>query len=315
MRLARILFKDKPHWGIENDGVVVLVSEQANHLSELLQYGLDNLEKTNESVHADEAIFLSPVTSPCNIFCQGKNYSDHRIETGATSEKPNFNQIFTKADSSLTGTNTKINRPPMVKLLDYEIELGLVIGKNIGATSIINEENWSEYIAGLVITNDISARDIQLLQGQWYKGKSFRGFCPVGPYIVPFTKSNFNRFFELRLQLFVNDELRQDATTSELLFKPHETLSELSQIVDIKPGDLLLTGTPGGVALQVPSAFVQKIGTLLFSEPQRLSIFVKKQLANSKYLKDGDSITASIRSSDGSIDLGTQKIIISSTVS
>ena len=203
----------------------------------------------------------------------------------------------------------------MVKLLDYEIELGLVVGKNINATSTTNEENWFDYIAGLVITNDISARDIQLLQGQWYKGKSFRGFCPVGPYIVPFTKSDVNIFYNLRLQLYVNNELRQDAMTSELLFKPHETLSELSQIIDIKPGDLILTGTPGGVALKAPAVFVQKIGARLLSEQKRLSIFIKNQLSNAKYLKDGDLITASIRSSDGSIDLGTQKMIVSSPMS
>lgn len=314
MRLAKVLYQGEPHWGIEEEGVVTLVAEQPKHLSELLQLGLDNLKKTEQSFCSDRVKFLSPVTAPCNIFCQGTNYSEHRIETGKTAEKPNFNLMFTKADSSLTGPNTKIHRPPKVKLLDYEIELGLIIGKKIDATSIINEENWSDYIAGLVITNDLSARDIQLLQGQWYKGKSFRGFCPVGPYIVPLTKENLNSFFDLRLQLFVNEELRQDATTAELLFKPHETLSELSQIVDVRPGDLLLTGTPGGVAIKVPSAFTQKIGSLLFSESKRMSIFVKKQLSNPKYLNDGDLITASIKSNDGVIDLGVQKTVITSPV-
>ena len=86
MRLARILYKDKPHWGVENDGVVTIAAEQPNHLSELLRYGLENLQKTNESICADEVTFLSPVTSPCNIYCQGTNYSDHRIETGASAK-------------------------------------------------------------------------------------------------------------------------------------------------------------------------------------------------------------------------------------
>lgn len=313
MRIARIQYNGKPVWGIETDGVIELVDRNFERLSALLRHGLDRLEKSGESVPVENAKFLSPVTSPCRILCQGKNYSDHRIETGSTPQKPDFNLIFTKADSSLTGPKATIVRPPSVRLLDYEIELGLVIGKRIGSATEVTRENWFEFVAGLVIANDISARDVQLQQGQWFKGKSFRGFCPVGPYLVPLKGANLDQVFALRLQLSVNGEVRQDGTTTDLLFKPRETLRELSQVVDLHPGDLLLTGTPGGVALQAPSTFAQRIGSLLFSESRRMSIFVKGQLKNPGYLKNGDSIRASIRSDDGSLDLGTQDLRISAS--
>ncbi|MFC1888614.1 fumarylacetoacetate hydrolase family protein [Thermodesulfobacteriota bacterium] len=313
MRIARVHFNGKPVWGIETDGVIELVDRHFEHLSGLLQNGLNNLEKSGESVTAEKAEFLSPVTSPCNILCQGKNYSGHRVEIGAVPQKPDFNLIFTKADSSLTGPKATIVRPSSVRLLDYEVELGLVIGKRIDIGTEITKENWSEYVAGLVIANDISARDVQLQQGQWFKGKSYRDFCPVGPYLVPLNEYNLDQVFALRLKLYVNGQPRQDGTTADLLFKPHETLSELSQVVDLQSGDLLLTGTPGGVALQAPSSLVQRIGSFLFSESRRLAIFVKGQLKNPRYLKNGDSITASIKSNDGLLDLGTQDLRISAS--
>src|SRR5699024_11175908 len=120
----------------------------------------------------------SPVTKPSTITCQGANYSSHRQESGMTAERPEFNLIFGKAESSLCGYDADVIRPKGVKLLDYEIELGLVIKNEINQPVEVTEENLHQYVAGFVIMNDISARDVQLPEGQWLRGKSYRTFAP-----------------------------------------------------------------------------------------------------------------------------------------
>jgi 2-keto-4-pentenoate hydratase/2-oxohepta-3-ene-1,7-dioic acid hydratase in catechol pathway len=309
MKLARYQHNDTSVWINFENGAIL--DHQAEHLADILQEGLGDLQETEQKIEIQPEMLQSPVTQPCRIVCQGTNYGAHREETGSTAQKPAFNLIFTKADSSLAGPNTAVQVPKQVQLLDYEIELGLVIGKEINNTVEINEDNWHEYIAGLVVVNDLSARDIQLTQAQWYKGKSYRGFCPTGPYILPMTAEIAKRLGDLKLRLLVNGQLRQEAYASQMLFKPAETLQELAGLMDLAAGDLLITGTPGGVALQAPSPLIQKLGTLLFPEQKRLQKFINRQKQNPKYLQDRDIVQASIRTDDGTIDLGSQEFVIS----
>jgi 2-keto-4-pentenoate hydratase/2-oxohepta-3-ene-1,7-dioic acid hydratase in catechol pathway len=156
-----------------------------------------------------------------------------------------------------------------------------------------------------VLANDVSARDVQLPQGQWYKGKSYRTFCPVGPYLCIPDPDEVSRWRELRLTLSVNGQPRQDSLAGDMVFQPAATLTEFSQLEDFQVGDLLLTGTPGGVALQPPNAVAQRIVGLL-PEAKKWELFVRNQARSSAYLKPGDRVTASIRTADGALDLGTQ---------
>ena len=238
------------------------------------------------------------------IFCQGANYRSHMIESGMDPDRA-FNMLFTKSTASLTGPDDDIVRPAHVRLLDYEVELGIVLGKAITGPVTVTEENLAEYVGAFVLADDVSARDVQLPQGQWYKGKSYPTFCPVGPYLCIPEPDEVARWRELRLTLSVNGAVRQDSLAGDMVFGPAATLTEWSGLERLDVGDLLLTGTPGGVALQPPPALVQRIMGLL-PDRRRWELFVRSQSRSGAYLSPGDRIEASIRTADGALDLGTQ---------
>lgn len=256
-------------------------------------------------VSEDAVTILSPITRNQQLVAQATNYRSHVREVGIDPDTITSNVFFGKAVSSLAGARDPIRRPARVQLLDYEVELGLVIGKAIRGPERIDDANLGEWLAGLVVTNDVSARDLQVPEGQFYKGKSFRSFTPTGPYLVILAPEDVDRLGELELSLHVNEVLRQRATLDDMIFRPAETLCELSEVMDLDPGDLILTGTPGGVALQPPGAQVQKIAALL--PPQvRNRKFIEGQLKRAGYLQPGDIVRATIRTGDGSLDLGEQ---------
>ena len=143
-------------------------------------------------------------------------------------------------------------RPAHVRLLDYEVEIGLVIGREMPVGTTITEDNLADYVAGLVVTNDISARDVQLPKTQFYEAKSYPTFTPVGPALVLLDADELKRFTDLRLRLWVNGELRQNMTVADMIYQPVQTLQALTRFQRLDPGDLLLTGTPVGTALSAP---------------------------------------------------------------
>jgi 2-keto-4-pentenoate hydratase/2-oxohepta-3-ene-1,7-dioic acid hydratase in catechol pathway len=295
-------------WGVFMEGRVHPLHNQPATLQELLK---SNWREDASSASARSPVadyqFLSPVTAPCQIICQGKNYLDHIIETGVKPKDKDFNLLFSKSDASLALPVGQLKRPAGVKLLDYEIELGLVIGKEISAGAQITEENLVDYVAGFVIANDVSARDVQICERQWFKGKSFRGFCPVGPILYLPDREEFSILFSLELR--VNGEIRQKASTAQLIHTPAATLAEIAGIFDLRPGDLLLTGTPGGVAMRVKQKtwFEEFLGTFR-SEKEKFARFVEEQSRSPRYLKPGDKIESTIHSKDGCVDLGTQTL-------
>ena len=180
------------------------------------------------------------------------------------------------------------------------------MGTDITAPVEVTTENFHQYIAGLVIVNDVSARDVQLPQGQWLKGKSYRTFGPTGPFLYVLDPEDVAQVHNLDVRLWVNDELRQNANTGQLLYKPEETLTELSQTMDLSVGDLILTGTPGGVALNLSKEVMDQIMNPFFPGAKKMELLVDSQLKLTNYLKDGDVIRCEILSPDGSISLGTQ---------
>lgn len=247
---------------------------------------------------------LLPPVPAARIICQGANYRSHMVESGMDPDRA-FNMLFTKSTASLAGPDDDIVRPAHVRLLDYEVELGIVLGRAITGPVTVTEENLAEYVGAFVVADDVSARDVQLPQGQWYKGKSYPTFCPVGPYLCLPDPEEVARWRDLRLTLSVNGVPRQDGVAGDMVFSPATTLTELSGLERLDVGDLLLTGTPGGVALQPPRALVQRIVGLL-PDATRWKLFVTGQARSGAYLKPGDRIAASIRTADGVLDLGTQ---------
>lgn len=256
-----------------------------------------------------ELELLSPVTHPCRIVAQGANYRSHLREVGLDPEARRYNMLFRKSSAAICGPHDAIVRPEHVKLLDYEVELGLVIGVPMRGPQSVEASTLHRFVAALVVANDVSARDVQLPQTQFYKGKSYRSFCPLGPFLFLPEPAELARIPELRLTLRVNDEVRQDETCADMVFGPAESLSEISQLEDLDPGDLVLTGTPGGVALRPPPALLQRLVSLL-PEEKRWSLFLRSQQRRRQYLRPGDRVSATIRTPDAAIDLGVQHNLV-----
>ncbi|KPV42900.1 fumarylacetoacetate hydrolase family protein [Alicyclobacillus ferrooxydans] len=309
VRVARFNNGSRVLWGVlTSTGKIEPIAGEFDSLGSLLTAGRGAVhqaaEVENGSISLSDVQLLSPVTKPTKIVCQGVNYANHRAEAGMKPERAPYNLIFYKSDSALAGPGDHVVRPSNVRLLDYEVEVGLVIGKDITARTEITQSNFVDYVAGMVIANDVSARDVQMLEGQWYKGKSYRTFCPVGPYLYLFDDNEAALIHELELNLYVNGEVRQSAHTSQLLFKPEETLTELSEILDLVPGDLVLTGTPGGVALKMSPDVAKVMNDPAVSFADKRAALMESQSHITNYLNDGDEMVCTVRSADGRADLG-----------
>ena len=258
-----------------------------------------------DAVPAASLGLLSPVTAPARVVAQAVNYRSHAIDSGfdpATVPAA----FFRKASHSITGPAGDIIRPDGAGFLDYEVELGLVIGADLPVGTTVTEENLARYVAALVVADDVSARQIQLVKTQFYESKSYPTFTPVGPWLTLVDAAGLARLGSLRLTLRVNGQVRQDNTVAaDMIVRPARALTLLSRFQPLAPGDLLLTGTPGGTALKAPAKLAGLLAGLL-PPATRWKLFFNQQAANPRYLHDGDVITATIASPDGQLDLGTQ---------
>jgi len=308
VHLVRYQHQNAVRWGVFRQGRITPIPGEYASTGELIQHtSAGELETLQGDEMALEAVtLLSPVTRNQQFVCQGANYRQHMLESGMDPDAKHFNMIFTKAQSCIVAADSDLIKPRQVRFLDYEIELGLVLRREITGKVAVNEANLHEFIAGVVIVNDYSARDIQIPQMQFYKGKSFRTFGPVGPYLCLLRREDMHYLGQLQLRLTVNGEVRQSDSTANLVHGPAATLSELSGVQDFAAGDLIATGTPAGCALSIPSPAKQRIAALL-PEQIKWKAFLKAQAARRQYLKAGDVVEASIRSADGAIDLGTQR--------
>lgn len=186
----------------------------------------------------------APVARPSALVCIGMNYAAHAAESG--SEPPSVPIIFLKTPNTVAGPDDEAFIPRNSTKTDWEVELGIVIGRQ--ASYLDSPEQAAEYIAGYVTANDLSERTFQLevSGGQWSKGKCAPGFSPLGPWLVPASEVDAGN---LRLRSWVNGEPRQDSTTADLIFGVEYLVHHLSQYLTLEPGDVILTGTPQGVAL------------------------------------------------------------------
>ena len=182
-----------------------------------------------------------PIARPSKIVCVGLNYRDHAEESGM--ELPERPLLFAKWPSSLIGPGQPILIPEQAKQVDYEAELGVVIGTRARRVSV---ENALDHVAGYLCANEVSARDVQFADGQWTRGKSFDTFGPIGP-LVPASEVPDPQ--ALRIRCVLNGEVVQDSSTAQMVFTVAEVIAFVSDGITLEPGDLILTGTPPGVGL------------------------------------------------------------------
>jgi 2-keto-4-pentenoate hydratase/2-oxohepta-3-ene-1,7-dioic acid hydratase in catechol pathway len=295
-------------WWVQTPTGAAKITSSAATTAELLagRAAIDAAVQSNDPVPVDSLELVSPVTRPCRVVAQMTNYASHVKDAGMDPKTIPLT-FFRKSSASITGPFGEILKPEHVRFLDYEVEIGLVIARDLPVGTTVSESNWSDFIAGLVVSNDVSARDIQLPQTQFYEAKSYPTFTPVGPALVLLDGDELKRFGDLRLRLRVNGDLRQDRLVEgDMLYKPLQALQSLARFQDLAAGDLILTGTPAGTALSAPPKPVEIIGNLL-PPAVKWKAFFKRQAGNPKYLRDGDLVEASVATDDGAIDLGAQR--------
>jgi 2-keto-4-pentenoate hydratase/2-oxohepta-3-ene-1,7-dioic acid hydratase in catechol pathway len=298
-------------WWVQTPTGAAKIETTATTSGELLanRKAIETAAHSAETVPVDGLDLLSPVTAPCRVVAQMTNFVSH-VEDAGMDPKTIPLTFFRKASASISGPFADIVKPQHVKFLDYEVEIGLVIGRSVPVGTEITDANLADYIAGLVVTNDVSARDVQLPQTQFYEAKSYPTFTPVGPALVLLDGDELKRFGDLRLQARVSGDLRQDMLVEgDMIYKPLQALQSLTRFQDLNAGDLVLTGTPVGTALSAPPKLVQIISSLL-PPGIKWKAFFKSQANNQKYLKHGDVVELSVATDDGAIDLGTQRTLV-----
>jgi acylpyruvate hydrolase len=182
----------------------------------------------------------APIERPGKIIAVGLNYHDHASEGGR--DAPERPMLFAKWATALIGPGDPIVLPPISDQIDFEGELGVVIGERAKAVSV---ENALDVVHGYICVNDVSARDLQWADKQFTRSKSLDTFCPVGPRLVP--ADEVGDPGNLRLRTIVNGEVMQDSSTSQLIFSVPELIAFISEAITLEPGDLIATGTPAGV--------------------------------------------------------------------
>jgi 2,4-didehydro-3-deoxy-L-rhamnonate hydrolase len=213
-------------------------------LTELAELGRAVRAGELPTTDLDGADFAAPVRGVGAVIAIGMNYAAHAAESGAA--PPALPVMFLKTPNTIAGPDDPVRIPARAAKLDWEVELALVIGRR--AYELSDDEDPLDYVSGFTIANDLSERTFQLEEsgGQWSKGKCLPGSTPIGPWLV--TPEDVNHR-ALRLRSFVNDEPRQDSSTADMIFDVPTIIRHLSQYLALEPGDVVLTGTPEGVAL------------------------------------------------------------------
>ncbi len=220
---------------------LVSLGFEGERLVEGLLTSSTSAERNKATIKSGEIALRAPIAFPPKIICLGLNYRDHAEEAGA--KIPDEPIIFMKPRTSIIGPDGPVVKPSFVQRLDYEVELAIVIGRHGKNIPLISAK---EHIFGYTAFNDISARDIQFKDGQWTRGKSFDTFAPIGPCIT--TAKQIGDPNNLRVYTRVNNEVRQNSSTRNMVFNVYEVVHQLSRVMTLEPCDIIATGTPSGVA-------------------------------------------------------------------
>lgn len=274
---------NSPQLGIlKNEHVINLFTASKKNLPNdmlsfliLGQRGMDAvrsiIESEEQGIPERDVKLLAPIGNPSKIVALGLNYQDHVLELGL--QTPKRPTVFCKFPSSIIGTEENICWPEdLTAQVDFEAELAFIIGKE---AKNVNEEDAFDYIAGYTNCHDVSARDIQLAPGdQWIRGKSLDTFCPLGPYLV--TKDEVVNPHNLDIKCIINGEIKQNSNTKNLIFNIPFLVSFLSRSFTLYPGDVVITGTPGGVGLSRKPPLFLKHGDECIVEVEGMGKLINK---------------------------------------
>ena len=256
------------------DEFIALGQDGLNEAEDLLKDSTVK-EKRKATLRISQVKVLAPVLSPPKIVCLGLNYRDHAAEQNRP--LPDEPIIFMKPRTAIIGPDEPVVKPSFVKQLDYEAELALLIGRR---GKNITVEEAKEYIFGYTCFNDVSARDIQFKDGQWTRGKSFDTFAPMGPWIT--TSDQIGDPTNLWIHTRVNGELRQNSSTSNMVFSVDRIVHELSRVMTLEPCDVIATGTPAGVGFAMkPEPKFLSHGDIVEIEIENIGILRNNIVANS----------------------------------
>jgi len=309
--MTMTILRTSDAWWVRTPNGAARIDTDATTTHELLaaRGAIEKALMGTDIVDIESLRLVSPVTAPCRVVAQMTNFASHVEDAGLKPESIPLT-FFRKTSGSISGPYDDIVRPAHVRFLDYEVEIGVVIGRELAVGTDVTEDNWTSFVAGLVVTNDVSARDVQLPRTQFFEAKSYPTFTPAGPYLVLLTDDELKRFGDLRLRLWVNGELRQDALVDgDMVYSPLQALQALSRFQRLDTGDLMLTGTPVGTALSAPPKPVEIIASLL-PAATKWKLFFKAQAKNPKYLQTGDVVEVTVATDDGAIDLGRQRTVV-----
>ncbi len=249
MQFVRYITAGAPQWGVRQDGGIVPLNGLREEVSyqQLTDEGFLRVVEDGVDAAADRAIpesettLLAPVPRPGKIICVGLNYHDHAEEQDE--EVPERPLLFGKADTAVTNPGDPIVHPAAIDEVDYEVELGVVVGRTAKRVDVSDAR---DYVAGYTAVNDVSGRDAQFADEQFYRGKSYDTFAPMGPTLVPDSRLDPSA---LDVACRVNGETKQSSNTEEFIFGVSELVEYISHITTLRPGDVISTGTPGGVGI------------------------------------------------------------------
>ena len=253
MKLVNFLYKGEKNIGaLLDDGVCSFKSISDKYSMSMIEFieQIDDLSpkvskfinSNPEVIPLSEIEFLPVIERPGKVLAVGLNYKDHAKETGM--DLPKVPMIFTKQSTSVLGHQGEIHKPKVSDAVDYEGEMAFVIGKKCRHVS---KEDALDVIAGVTICNDVSVRDWQIASPTFTMGKSFDTHCPIGPYIV--TMDEISDIHNLKIKTYVNDELRQDSCTDQLIFDCFDLIEHITKAFTLEPGDIIATGTSSGVGV------------------------------------------------------------------
>ena len=248
------------------EGIRGYASRLEEHVCELSEADPEGTRHRGVVRDVADIHVLPPVPAPSKIVCLGLNYRDHAEEAHVPiPERP---ILFSKPSTAIVGPGDPVIYPRISSQVDYEVELAVVMGKkcrNIG------ESDAAAYIGGYTVFNDVSARDIQFSDKQWFRGKSFDTFAPTGPYLV--LRDQVTDPHRLKMKLTVNGETRQNSTTENMIFKIPQVVAFISRVMTLQPGDIIATGTPAGVGFySKPERKLLRVGDVMEAEIESIGL-------------------------------------------
>jgi 2-keto-4-pentenoate hydratase/2-oxohepta-3-ene-1,7-dioic acid hydratase in catechol pathway len=235
MRVVRIFHEQDVRYGLADDTTITLISDEPFAAWE-----------PEGIVQLNHAQLLAPVV-PTKVVCVGVNYRAHALEMGHS--LPDEPLIFLKPPTAVIGQAGDIRIPPALTSVDYEAELGIVMGRR---TRSVTPDEAQAHVLGYLCGNDVTSRELQRKDGQWTRAKGFDTFCPLGPWVETDVDPR-----DLAIESYVNGELRQSSRTSDMIFDPFELVSFVSHVMTLLPGDVILTGTPSGIGPMVTGDVVE----------------------------------------------------------